>query len=86
MILLFVLLIVLIASIMCIIRALKGPSTPDRIVAIDTLSSLMIATIVILGVYYQAEMYLDVALIFAFLAFIGTLAISKYLEGKDVGM
>ncbi len=86
MILLIILSIILLAGIICIIRAVKGPTTPDRVVAIDTLSGLMIAGLVVLGVYYQAEIFLDVALIYAFIAFVGTLAVSKYLEGKDVGM
>ncbi len=86
MILLIVLTVILVAGLICLVRAVRGPSTPDRVVALDTLSSLMIAALVVLGVHYQAEIFLDVALIYALLAFIGTLAVSKYLEGKDVGM
>ncbi len=86
MILLLVIGVIFLATAGCIIRALLGPTSSDRVVAIDSLSSLMVAALVILGVHYQAVIYLDVALIYALLAFIGTLSISKYLEGKDVGM
>ncbi len=84
--LLLVILVIFIAAAGCIIRAILGPTSSDRVVAVDSLSSLMIAALVILGVHYEAVIFLDVALIYALLAFIGTLAISKYLEGKDVGM
>lgn len=69
----------------CAIRAFLGPTAPDRVVAIDTLVTLMVASLVLLGVFYEAPIYLDVALVYAFLAFLGTLAISKYLEGRGIG-
>jgi multicomponent Na+:H+ antiporter subunit F len=65
-------------------RAVLGPSAPDRVVAIDAVTSLMIALLVLLGISYGAAIYLDVALAYALLAFIGTLAIAKYLEGRGV--
>ncbi len=68
--------------IFCMVRAVLGPSIPDRAVAIDTMTSLMVAGLVVVGVYYQASIYLDVALVYALLAFVGTLVISKYLEER----
>jgi len=79
-------LIVLIGACMfCALRAVLGPTAPDRVVAIDALTSLMVSVLVILGVLYGASFYLDVALVYAILAFLGTLAIAKYLEGRRVG-
>lgn len=72
------------ACLLCAIRAGLGPTAPDRVVAIDALVSLMVASLVLLGIFYRAPIYLDVALVYAFLAFLGTLAISKYLEGRGV--
>jgi multicomponent Na+:H+ antiporter subunit F len=45
----------------------------------------MVTVLVILGVLYEASFFLDVALVYAMLAFLGTLAIAKYLEGRRVG-
>ncbi|HID60892.1 MAG TPA: cation:proton antiporter [Hadesarchaea archaeon] len=72
------------ASLLCALRAALGPTAPDRVVAIEALVALMIGVLVLLGAYYNASIYLDVALVYAFLAFLGTLAIAKYLEGQGV--
>ncbi len=72
------------ACLLCTVRAVLGPTAPDRVVAIDALGSLMVASLVLLGIFYRASMYLDVALVYALLAFLGTTAISKYLEGRGV--
>lgn len=84
MILLGVLITVFGACLFCALRAALGPTAPDRVVAIDALVSLMVGALVLLGVYYRAPIYLDVALVYAFLAFLGTLAIAKYLEGRGI--
>lgn len=72
------------ASLLCLIRAGYGPTAPDRIISIDALTSLSTAALVLLGIFYRESIFLDVALVYAFLAFLGTLAISKYLEGKGL--
>ncbi|KUO39714.1 MAG: cation:proton antiporter [Hadesarchaea archaeon DG-33] len=79
-----VLIIIFCACLICALRAALGPTAPDRVVAIDALVVLMISALVLLGVYYRAPIYLDVALVYAFLAFLGTLAIAKYLEGRGI--
>jgi multicomponent Na+:H+ antiporter subunit F len=84
MILLGVEMVVLGAVVICAVRAVLGPTAPDRMVAFDAMTALLIASLVILGTYYRASMYLDVALLYALLAFLGTLAIAKYLEGRRV--
>jgi len=84
MILLGVLIIVFGSCLFCALRAALGPTAPDRVIAIDALVVLMVGALVLLGVYYRAPIYLDVALVYAFLAFLGTLAIAKYLEGRGI--
>jgi multicomponent Na+:H+ antiporter subunit F len=73
-----------VASIICAIRAVLGPTIPDRMVAIDTLTVIVVLILVLLGVYYRASIYLDIALIYAFLNFLGTIALAKYLEGRGL--
>jgi len=72
------------ACLFCIVRAVRGPTAPDRVVAIDALTAIIVTCLVLLGVIYQASFYLDVALVYAFLSFLGTVAISKYLEGRGL--
>lgn len=84
MILIGVLIVIFGACIICAARAVVGPTAPDRVVAIDAIVALMTTSLVLLGIYYNASIYLDVALVYAFLAFIGTLAIAKYLEGRGM--
>jgi multicomponent Na+:H+ antiporter subunit F len=72
------------ASILCVIRAVLGPTAPDRMVAIDTLTVIVVLILTLLSVYYRASIYLDIALIYAFLNFLGTVALAKYLEGRGL--
>lgn len=84
MILLGIVIVIFGACLFCALRAALGPTAPDRVIAIDALVVLMVGALVLLGVYYRASIYLDVALVYAFLAFLGTLAIAKYLEGRGI--
>ncbi len=49
------------------------------------MANLATAVVVILSIYYEEAMLLDIAILLAILGFIGTLAISKYVEGRGVG-
>ena len=82
--LLWVEIVAIAAILICTIRAILGPTAPDRMVALDGVTALMIASLVILGAFYRVSMLLDVALVYALLSFLGTLAIAKYLEGRSV--
>lgn len=84
MILLGALIVISGAALICAVRAALGPTAPDRVVAIDAVGVLMVASLVLLGIYYRASIYLDVALVYAFLAFLGTIAVAKYLEGRGI--
>lgn len=64
-----------------LIRAALGPTVPDRVVALDTINTLVIAAMILLGAAYKCVIYVDVAIVYAVLSFVGTLYIAKYLEG-----
>lgn len=70
-----------VAVILGVIRGLKGPTAPDRTVAVDTLTTITTTLMATLALFYDRIIYLDVALVYAVLAFIGVLAIARYLEG-----
>jgi multicomponent Na+:H+ antiporter subunit F len=65
---------------LCLLRMLKGPTAPDRAVALDTLSTITTALLVLLGYFYKRYVYLDVSLVYAILTFVGSLAIARFLE------
>jgi len=65
-----------------VIRAFLGKTAPDRVVAVDTINTLAVATFVLLGAAFGEIIYVDVAIVYAMLAFVTTLFISKYLEER----
>ncbi|AYV67606.1 MULTISPECIES: Na(+)/H(+) antiporter subunit F1 [Niallia] len=72
--------IVSISTILFIYRVVKGPSTPDRVVALDAIGINLVAITAILSIVLKTSAFLEVILLIGILAFIGTVAFSKYLE------
>ena len=66
--------------VLCLLRLIRGPSTADRAVAVDTSATVTTALLVLLGAIFKRYVYLDVALVYAVLTFIGAVAIARYLE------
>ncbi|SDX74273.1 Membrane bound hydrogenase subunit mbhB [Acetomicrobium thermoterrenum DSM 13490] len=62
-------------------RLIMGPTTPDRVVALDTLNTFVVATMVILGALFDSIVMVDIAIVYAALSFVGTLFIARYIEG-----
>jgi multicomponent Na+:H+ antiporter subunit F len=60
-------------------RVLRGPTIPDRVVALDNISTNMVAMIVVFSIRSQSALYIDVALVIAILSFLATVAAAKYL-------
>ena len=80
---LVVFLALLLCSIMAMIRVIRGPTAPDRIVGLDTINTIVIVLMVVFGAAFNEVIYIDVAIVYALLSFISTLFIAKYLEGGD---
>ena len=78
---LYAALVVMIAGLITILRMMLGPSVPDRVVGLDTLNTLVVAGMVLLGAAYDRTIYIDIAIVYALLSYIGTLAIARYLQG-----
>ncbi|WP_102345515.1 Na(+)/H(+) antiporter subunit F1 [Bacillus sp. Marseille-P3661] len=74
------LLIFSLAALTCVYRLIKGPSTPDRIMALDSIGIILICIVAIISVLLNTDAYLDVILLIGGIAFIGTVAFSKFLE------
>ena len=69
---------------MTFFRLLKGPSAPDRVLALDTLYINAIALLVLLGIFLASPLYFEAALLIALMGFVGTVALSKYLLRGDI--
>ncbi|HHE41810.1 MAG TPA: cation:proton antiporter [Dehalococcoidia bacterium] len=66
--------------VIALVRVIIGPTTPDRIVGLDTINTLVVVTMVILGAAFHEATYVDVAIVYALLSFVTTLFIAKYVE------
>ena len=71
-------------SLLCLVRILKGPTHFDRVIGLNLMVANITTIIVVLAVYYNHLVYLDVALVYAILGFISVIAISKYLTGREL--
>lgn len=71
-----------VAFLLALVRFVKGPSRLDRVVAFDVLTVIAITFIVLAALLEGRGVYLDAALVYALLSFLGVIAIARYLEGR----
>jgi len=64
------------------LRLLRGPTLPDRIVALDLLVAISIGIIATYAIYNNQPAFLDVAIILALVSFLGTIAFAYYIERR----
>ncbi len=76
------LMLLIIGTFICLFRVARGPTAPDRAVAIDTIGVMVVGICGVFGLITGKDYYLNVAIAWALLSFIGTLALAKYLEGR----
>ncbi|MDA3832984.1 MAG: monovalent cation/H+ antiporter complex subunit F [Spirochaetales bacterium] len=69
-------------AVACIVRLFLGPSAADRLVALNILSSVVLAFLVLRGVRQGRSLYLDVALVYDIFGFLGFLAIARFLKDR----
>jgi multicomponent Na+:H+ antiporter subunit F len=70
------------AALMAFVRLVRGPSLPDRVVALDLIATLSIGMIATYAVSQDQPVLLDVAIVLALLAFLATVAFARYLEKR----
>ena len=68
---------------LCLWRVLRGPTAPDRAVAIDMLGILIVGLCALLSIPTGRDWYIDIGIAWALQSFIGIMALSKSMEGKD---
>jgi len=68
---------------LCLYRGVGGPGFFNRIVAVNVIGTKIVVILLLMGFIYQrVDMFVDTALGYALLNFIGTLAVAKYIERK----
>jgi multicomponent Na+:H+ antiporter subunit F len=71
----------LLASMVLVLwRMARGPTAADRVIALDLLSMLVVAFLVTVSIFAQETNYLDVAIAYACIAFLGTVALARYIS------
>lgn len=70
----------LVSMVLVLWRMARGPTAADRVIALDLLSMLVVAFLVTISIHARETSYLDVAIAYACIAFLGTVALARYIS------
>ena len=76
---------ILISFILVLIRLFLGPTLYDRVLALNAFGTLAVLMISVVGFLFGRPDFLDIALLYALLNFVGTIAILKFFRYKEIG-
>lgn len=76
--------IIALSVLLCVIRAVKGPSLFDRAMAFDAIALNVVGAILLISILLRTDAFMDVVLVVALLGFLGTVSLAAYLEGTLV--
>ena len=65
------------------VRLVKGPTLPDRVIAIDLIGVLLVCLLVVMAGSTTEQAFLDVAMVVALISFVGTVAYARYIEREQ---
>ena len=68
-----------------LIRALRGPTVYDRVLAVNSFGTLTVVVLALHGFLTERPEFLDIALVYGLINFIGTVAVLKFFEYGDLG-
>ncbi|QQP90310.1 cation:proton antiporter [Skermanella rosea] len=74
--------VLLVSILIAFVRLVRGPSLPDRIVALDLLTLLAVGVIALFAIREDKPVFLDAAIALALVAFLGTVAYARFLERR----
>lgn len=77
----FILIFLAILLICCLIRAIKGPTIADRVVAVNMMGTIVMVVIAMLAVYMGESYLLDICLIYAMISFLAVVVLTKVYSG-----
>jgi multicomponent Na+:H+ antiporter subunit F len=76
---------ILVSMCLALVRALVGPTVYDRVLAVNIFGTKTVLLIAVLGFLAGRPEFLDLALVYALINFIGTIAVLKFFEYRDLG-
>ncbi|MBM6619214.1 Na(+)/H(+) antiporter subunit F1 [Bacillus suaedaesalsae] len=74
------LLVLSVSVLLLLYRTIKGPTNPDRAIALDSIGINLIAMAALIAIQLKTTYFNDIILLIGILAFIGTIAIAKFIE------
>ncbi len=69
---------------LCLYRAVRGPGVFNQVAAVNVIGTKVIVLLVAIGYIFERPMFVDIALLYAGLNFVGTLVMAKYLERGEI--
>ncbi|CAA7620740.1 monovalent cation/H+ antiporter complex subunit F [Magnetospirillum sp. SS-4] len=75
----------LVAMAMALVRAVAGPTVYDRILAVNAIGTKTLLMIAVVGFLTRRPEFLDIALVYALINFIGTVAVTKFVKHRHLG-
>lgn len=72
--------ILMVLTFLCLTRAALGPTAADRVVAINVIGTKTMVIIALVSFLFGQQFFLDVALVYALIAFVMTIGVAKYME------
>ena len=74
--------VLLLCVFLCLYRIGRGPTAPDRTIAIDIMGTVVVGFCALLSIATRQDFYMNIGIAWALLSFIGTIALAKHLEGR----
>ncbi|MFB6092270.1 MAG: monovalent cation/H+ antiporter complex subunit F [Haloquadratum sp.] len=65
-------------------RVIRGPTVPDRVVALDTIATNVVAIAILYGILTAQGFFVDVSLVLAIIGFISTITVARYVTEGDI--
>ena len=78
------LILVILSIVGLLYRVFRGPSIPDRLIALDAIGVMLISATALLSVLFDTDFFMEVILLIAIMSFIGTVSFSKFIEKGEI--
>lgn len=79
------LVLVTVSIVLAFVRVVRGPSLPDRVMALDMIGLMAVSAIVLTAIVSDEPVLMDTAIALALIAFLGTLAFARFIERRERG-
>ena len=78
-----VIVVLAVSAILVLYRFIKGPTLPDRVTAIDLITTMVIAIIVVFSILWDSPNFFDVAMVLSLISFLGSISYAFYLTKRN---